>query len=47
MMKISNENVKVLEEIQEIIIVEDGKKPSLDQVLSYILNYYRTILLHP
>jgi hypothetical protein len=44
MLRISDENLKAIEEIQEIFSVEDGKNLSMDSVLKYVLDKYRELI---
>jgi hypothetical protein len=38
---LSNENLRDLEAIRNIITIEDGRDTSLDEVLSRVLDFYR------
>ncbi|MCW4036787.1 MAG: hypothetical protein NWE75_06305 [Candidatus Bathyarchaeota archaeon] len=41
---IAKENIRKLEEIQRVILVEDEDPTTLDEVLSRVLNFYRNFV---
>ena len=40
-MKISNYNLKNIEDIREIIVVEEGKEVTIEETLNRVLRFYK------